>query len=319
MARVLEYRYGSPAASSLDYTAALPVSLLFWPMKDSSKSIIYALLACAVWGTVYVAVKIGLNAGLKPLTFAGVRFCAGGAVLLVIAAFMGRLKFTFRDLWVIALFGIFQTGVQNALFFTGEEYTNASVSAIFINTAPFFVILAAPLFFNASRITIPRIAGVIIGFGGVLAASWKYETLHGRYGLGVLLLILSAVTWAGANIAAKKIMAGRDTLTVTGMQMVMGGAPLIALGFRFEGKFMAGVQPFGWAALGYLVVFATMIPFLAWYKALKLGEVGRVSVFGFTLPVLGVLTGWLVLGEPVSARIIVGMAMVAFGIITVNI
>ncbi len=288
-------------------------------MKDSSKSIIYALFACAVWGTVYVAVKIGLNAGLKPLTFAGVRFFAGGAVLLVLAASMGRLKLGIRDIWVIALFGIFQTGVQNALFFMGEEYTNASISAIFINTAPFFVILAAPLFFNASRITVPRIAGVLAGFGGVLAASWRYEALRGRYGLGALLLTLSAVTWAGSNIAAKKIMASRDTLTVTGMQMVIGSAPLIALGFKFEGKFMAGVQPSGWVALGYLVVFATMIPFLAWYKALKLGEVGRVSVFGFTLPILGVLTGWLVLGEPLDARIILGMAMVAFGIITVNI
>ena len=66
------------------------------PMKDSSKSIIYALIACTVWGSVYVAVKIGLNGGLKPLTFAGVRFFASGLVLLVVAAFMGRLKFSLR-------------------------------------------------------------------------------------------------------------------------------------------------------------------------------------------------------------------------------
>ena len=136
-------------------------------MKDSSKSIIYALIACTVWGSVYVAVKIGLNDGLKPLTFAGVRFFASGLVLLVVAAFMGRLKFSLRDLWVIGLFGIFQTGVQNALFFMGVEYTNASVSAIFINTAPFFVILAAPLFFDASRLSVPRVAGTLVGFSGM--------------------------------------------------------------------------------------------------------------------------------------------------------
>ena len=107
--------------------------------------------------------------------------------------------------------------------------------------------------------------------------------------------------------------------SVTGMQMVMGAAPLIAIGYKFEGKFMAGVNRGGWFALIYLVLFATMIPFLAWYKALKLGEVGRVSIFGFTLPILGVLTGWLILGDPIDAKVIVGMAMVAFGIITVNI
>ena len=288
-------------------------------MKDSSKSIIYALIACTVWGSVYVAVKIGLNDGLKPLTFAGVRFFASGLVLLVVAAFMGRLKFSLRDLWVIGLFGIFQTGVQNALFFMGVEYTNASVSAIFINTAPFFVILAAPLFFDASRLSVPRVAGTLVGFGGVLVTSWNPEVMKGHYELGVILLILSAMTWAGSNIAAKKIMARRDTLAVTGMQMVMGAAPLIAIGYKFEGNFLAGVNRGGWLVLIYLIVFATMIPFLAWYKALKLGEVGRVSIFGFTLPILGVITGWLIMGDPVDARVIVGMVMVAFGIITVNI
>jgi drug/metabolite transporter (DMT)-like permease len=288
-------------------------------MKDSTKSIIFALIACTVWGSVYVAVKIGLNGGLKPLTFAGVRFFASGLILLAAAAFMGRLKFSSRDLWVIGLFGIFQTGVQNALFFTGVEYTNASVAAIFINTAPFFVILAAPLFFSASRLSVPRVAGTLVGFGGVLVTSWNPEVMKGRYELGVIFLILSAMTWAGSNIAAKKIMSRRDTLTVTGMQMVMGATPLIAAGYIFEGKFMAGVGKSGWFALIYLVVFATMIPFLSWYKALKLGEVGKVSIFGFTLPILGVLTGWLILGDPVDLKIIIGMAMVAFGIITVNI
>jgi drug/metabolite transporter (DMT)-like permease len=288
-------------------------------MKDSTKSIICALIACAVWGSVYVSVKIGLNGGLKPLTFAGVRFFASGLILLAGAAFMGRLKFSLRDFWVIGLFGIFQTGVQNALFFTGVEYTNASVAAIFINTAPFFVILAAPMFFSASRLSVPRVAGTLVGFGGVLVTSWNPEVMKGHYEVGVMFLILSAMTWAGSNIAAKKIMSRRDTLTVTGMQMVMGAAPLIAAGYIFEGKFMAGVNRSGWFALIYLVVFATMIPFLFWYKALKLGEVGRVSIFGFTLPILGVLTGWLILGDPVDLKIIIGMAMVAFGIITVNI
>ena len=287
-------------------------------MTDQKKAVIYALIACLVWGSVYVAIKVGINHGLKPLTFAGVRFLAGGAILLAIAWGMGRLKLSPRDLWVLGAFGVFQTGVQNALFFKGVQLTNAGISAIFINTSPFFVILFAPIFFRASRITPGRIIGTLIGFGGVLLASWDSRMPEGGYELGILFLILSAITWAGSNIAAKKIMETRDTLTVTGAQMALGALPLIGAGCLTEGRFMAGVDGAGIAALLYLVVFATSIPFLAWYKALRLGEVGKVSVFGFTLPILGVVSGWLLLGEPMSAQILVGMTMVAFGIIVVN-
>ncbi len=124
-------------------------------MEDRKKAVIYALVACLIWGTVYVAIKVGLNHGLKPLTFAGVRFLAGGLILLGIAYAKGGLKFTWRDVWVLTVFGFFQTGIQNALFFTGVKLTNAGVSSIFINTSPFFVILMAPLWFKDSRIT-PR-------------------------------------------------------------------------------------------------------------------------------------------------------------------
>jgi len=288
-------------------------------MKDQKKAIIYALIACIVWGTVYVAIKVGLDHGLKPISFAGLRFLAGGLILLAFAAAMGRFRFSLKDLWLLALLGILQTALQNALFFKGVQLTNAGISAIFINTAPFFVILLAPLFFHGSRITTARVLGAAIGFGGVYLASYRPGILKGDYELGILLLVSSAITWAFSNIAAKKIMQTRDALTVTGMQMLLGSIPLIAAGAAMEGKFLSEVDPIGCVSLIYLIVFATSIPFLAWYKALKLGEVGQVSIFGFTLPILGVVSGWLLLGEPMNGHILAGMVMVAFGIIIVNI
>lgn len=289
-------------------------------MKDQNKAMIYALVACLVWGTVYVAIKVGLNHGMKPLTFAGVRFLTGGLVLLFFEYAMGGLKVRPRDIWALAGLGLLQTAIQNAFFFIGVKLTGAGVSAIFINTCPFFVILMAPLFFKESRITATRLTGAGIGFGGVLVASLGHAApTDDGYRLGIIVLVLSAITWAASNIAAKKVMESHGTVTVTGMQMVLGALPLLAAGRVFEGPVLAGADGTAIATLIYLVIFATSIPFLAWYKALKLGEVGRVSVFGFTLPILGVLSGWLILGEPISPGILLGMAMVAFGIAIVNI
>jgi drug/metabolite transporter (DMT)-like permease len=287
-------------------------------MKDQNKAVIYALAACLIWGSVYVAIKVGLNHGMKPLTFAGVRFLASGLVLLFFAYPMGRLKLSMRDIWALAGLGLLQTAIQNALFFYGVQLTSAGVSAIFINTAPFFVILIAPFFFRVSKITPARLMGAVMGFSGVLIASYRPGMMTGDYWLGITVLVLSAITWACSSIAAKKLMETRDTLTVTGMQMVLGALPLLAAGRILEGGIMAGADRTGIVALSYLVIFATSIPFLAWYKALQLGEVGGVSVFGFTLPILGVVSGWLILGEPMSAGILLGMAMVAFGIVIVN-
>lgn len=287
-------------------------------MEDKRKAVIYALVACLIWGTVYVAIKVGLNHGLKPLTFAGVRFLAGGLILLAIAYAKGGLRMTWGDVWVLTIFGFFQTGVQNALFFTGVKLTDASISAIFINTAPFFVILMAPLYFKDSRITPSRVAGVLIGFGGVAVSSFHPGQLSNGYELGVVALMLSAVTWAGSTIAAKRIMVGRDPLTVTGAQMTFGAVPLLVAGLAVEGNGLAGADTTGILMLAYLILFATSLPFYAWFMALRYGEIGSVSVFTFTLPVLGVLSGWLILGEPLSVGLFLGMIMVAAGIVMVN-
>lgn len=287
-------------------------------MEDRRKAVIYALVACIIWGTVYVVIKVGLDHGLKPLTFAGVRFLAGGLMLLGVAYAKGGLKFTLRDVWVLAVFGFFQTGVQNALFFMGVKLTNAGISAIFVNTAPFFVILMAPLYFKASRITPSRVAGVLIGFGGVAVSSFHPGQLSAGYELGVGALMLTAVVWAGSTIAAKRIMVGRDPLMVTGAQMAFGAVPLLATGIAVEGNGLAGADTTGILMLAYLIIFATALPFYAWFMALRHGEVGSVSVFTFTLPLLGVLSGWLLLGEPLSIGIFLGMLMVAAGIVMVN-
>ncbi len=158
----------------------------------------------------------------------------------------------------------------------------------------------------------------MIGFGGVVVASFRPGQLNVGYELGVGALVLSAMTWAGSTITAKRVMAGRDPLTVTGAQMTFGAVPLLATGLVVEGNGLAGADTTGILMLAYLILFATSLPFYAWFKALQHGEVGSVSVFTFTLPVLGVLSGWLLLGEPLSVGLFFGMVMVAAGIVMVN-
>jgi len=287
-------------------------------MHDDKKAVLFAILACALWGTVYVAIKVGLNHGLMPLTFAGVRFFIGGLILVVIAAARGRLRFTRSDYAKLGLLGLFQTGFQNGFFFTGVKLTSAGTAAIFINTQPFFVILLAPLFFRFSRITPLRLIGVCIGFAGVVLAVSGPGDLPEGYGPGIAVLVAAGLTWACSSIAAKRLMEGRDAMAVTGVQMGLGALPLLLTGVALEGNPFSAVDGTGLMMLGYLAVFATSIPFFAWYKALGAGEVGKVTVFSFSLPVLGVFSGWLVLGEPLSPYILAGVLMVAAGIIIVN-
>lgn len=287
-------------------------------MKDENKYIFFALTACLIWGTVYVAIKVGINHGFRPVTFAGIRFVTGGLILVAISAMTGRFKVTGREFLGYSLLGLFQTGIQNAFFFKGVELTNAGIASIFINTSPLFVILIAPLFFPLSKINAGRMLGVAIGFAGVVFAAYRPGYHSKGYLAGIILLVLSALTWGLSSISAKKVMMRGDTLTITGIQMTMGALPLLLLGPFFEGPPFAVVDGTGWMALVFLIVFATSLPFFLWYSALAHGEIGKVSVFTFTLPILGVFSGWLFLGETLTTGVVAGMLMVAFGIIIVN-
>ena len=100
--------------------------------------------------------------------------------------------------------------------------------------------------------------------------------------------------------------------------MTAGALPLLGFGMLREGNGLATADITGLSMLAYLIVFATAIPFFLWFRAIGLGEVGKVSVFAFTLPVLGVLSGWMLLAEPVNINIFLGMLMVAAGIFIVN-
>ncbi len=272
---------------------------------DKAALAAFAFLAL-VWGYNWVAVKVALDY-VAPFTFGAQRCLGGGLYLLaLLAAF--RKPFWPRYPWRALLLGLLQTSVFTGCTTWALVHGGAGKSAVLVFTMPFWLLLLAP-FFLGERLKGLQWLAVALAFTGLMLifAPWR----HGA-GLGsAALAIGGGIAWALAVLVAKRIpVAGSwDLLSLTGWQMVLGSVPLMLLAWWVPGR------PTDWTpvfvtVLAYNVVFATA---LAW--ALWLFIVGRLpatvsSLSSLIVPVVGVLSGWLQLGERPSAAEMCGMLLV---------
>ena len=259
-----------------------------------------------VWGYNWVVVKVALEyAG--PFTFAAARSLGGGLCLLAVPLIMGRLRWPTRP-GLTLLLGLLQTALFTSFTCWALVHGGAGKSAVLVFTMPFWVILLAP-FALGERLrgaqwlpVLPALAGLLLIFSPWHRAP---DSVSG------LLAIAAGISWALAVLVAKKLPS-RDhweLLSLTGWQMLMGAVPLLLLAWWMPGR-ATDWSPVYVATLAYNVLFANALAWLLW-----LFIVGRLpaTLSGLTslvIPVVGVLAGWLQLGERPTAEEATGMLLV---------
>ena len=284
-----------------------------------------AVLCTLLWGTAFPFIKLGYRAlsvaegdvGAS-LLFAGLRFSLAG---LMVLGFLCAQKRRFvplrRDcLAPVLLLGGFQTLGQYLFTYIGIGFTTGANTSIITACASFLTVLAAPLFFRSDRLTPWKIAGCVLGFGGVLVMNggggFSAQTLPGD-----ALIFGSTVFAAGGNIIAKKTTQGRDPVTVTAYQLLLGGAGLCGLGLLFGGSLRWNVQ--GVLILLWLALVSAAA-FSIWTALLKLHAASKISVFNLLVPVFGAFLSGVLLGESVLRwETLLSLSLIAAGILLVNI
>lgn len=272
---------------------------------DKAALAAFAFLAL-VWGYNWVAVKVALDY-TAPFTFGAERCIGGGLCLLALLAVF-RKPFWPRFPGRALLLGLLQTSIFTGCTTWALVHGGAGKSAVLVFTMPFWLLLLAP-FFLGERLRGLQWVAVALAFAGLvfIFAPWQ----HGANLGSAALAIGGGIAWALAVLVAKRIPVADswDLLSLTGWQMVLGSVPLMLLAWWVPGR------PTEWttvyvATLAYNVVFATA---LAW--ALWLFIVGRLpatvsSLSSLIIPVVGVLSGWLQLGERPSLSESLGMLLV---------
>lgn len=263
-------------------------------------------------GSSFAIVKLGLPYS-SPLLLAALRFILAGVIMSIIVILLKRPHPTTKENWFkIFTIGTFQTaGVMGCIFLSLRTIT-ASESSILTFTNPLLVVVLATVFSQA-HYRFYQWGGVILGLVGVvitLGAQIEFK-------IGIIFGILSAVFWAIATLLAKKWGVLFDTWVLSAYQMLFGGLLLLVGSLLLEDPFFI-VNRHSIMILLWLSILSSIVQFAGWYYLLQKSDPGKTSAFLFLAPFFGVLTGWLLLDEPLKFSLLVGGLFIIVGIYLVN-
>lgn len=284
------------------------------------KALAAYLLVCLFWGSTYLAIRIGVGV-FPPFLFAGVRFFIAGVVLLAGALFFGdKLPTTRRDWIILALVGLFLLAGGNAMVVWAEQYTPSGVASIFVVTvALWMAFLDAVIPGGPGRISLRVIAGLLIGFAGtvLLVGASPAAILHADL-RGPIALTCASASWAFGSILYKRKHPPVSPYVAASIQMLAGGAVVSLLGLALGEGARVHVTSTGLEALFYLVIFGSLVGYSAYSYALKHAPATIVGTYAYVNPVIAVLLGWLLLGEPVTTRTFGAMALILGAVVWIQ-
>ncbi|MGC3984294.1 MAG: DMT family transporter [Pseudorhodoferax sp.] len=296
------------------------------PLTDRKTVFLLATFCCLLWGSSYPAIKggyalfgIATDDIASKLVFAGWRFALAGAVLLIYAAASGKRVggWPARTLGQFALLGLVQTTLQYVFFYVGLAHTTGVKSSIMNATGTFFSVLLAHWIYHNDRLSYGKAIGCAVGFAGVMVVNLG-AGLDGLPALDFSLLgegfvVVAAAVLAAASIYGKRISQGVDPIVMTGWQLAIGGAALLALGYGLGGR-LTRFTPASGALLAYMVLLSSLAISI-WSLLLKHNRVSLVTAFNFMVPVFGALLSALFLHETIFAwRNAVALVLVCAGI-----
>lgn len=297
------------------------IALSAAPPAVSTTRLRLALMVIAfvvLWSSAFAAAKIAV-ADSPPLLFLAARFLAAGAAMLALAPLCGvRWTLSWRD---VALFAAL--GVANQALFLGIGYValthgvSAGLASLIISANPILTaVLAVALL--GERMTWAKIAGLVLGLAGVaFIVQSRIELGTDAWG-GIVLCALALVSLVGGTMLFK-LFAPRHGLWIgNGVQSLAAGIVVLPFALAFES--FANIVPTTSLilALAYNVLFVSVFAYLLWFRILQVSGATAASSYHFLIPPLGMLFGWLLLGEHLEPADLFGIVPVALGIYLVT-
>jgi drug/metabolite transporter (DMT)-like permease len=269
-------------------------------------------LVYLVWGSTYLGIAVAIET-LPPLLMAGARFLIAGAILYSLALTLGERKAgPDRRQWRAALAtGTLLLAAGNGGVSWAQQTVPSGIAALVIASIPLWIVVLDRLLFGA-RLTWPVTLGVTVGFAGV-AILIDPRGSSAVDAAGGLVLLLAAVGWATGTLFSRGQQLTVAPLLGAGMQMLCGGAVLVAAGI-VTGELgrlnLEQMSARSLTALAYLVVFGSIVAFSAYTWLLRNARTSLVATYAYVNPVVAVALGASILGEAIDTRTLLAGAVV---------
>jgi len=271
---------------------------------------------CIVWGTTYLAISVALET-VPVLLLAGLRWMAAGLIMsgLMIATGRGLPK---PRLWApLALLGFLMNVLGNGLVVYAQQFVASGLTAVLIATTPFWSASIERLLPNGERFSKRSLAGLALGFIGIIVLVWPEMTTGGAGGrsfvIGVIAIQLACVGWVIGTSYARRHELGDNPFRSTALQMVFSGIMLLAAASAHGDWAHLSFTPRTIAAMLYLSIAGSLVAYSAYIYAIQHLPLQLVSLYAYINPMIAVALGTLLLNEPLSARILIAALLVFAG------
>jgi drug/metabolite transporter (DMT)-like permease len=279
---------------------------------------LYIALFCLLWSFAFVAGKIGVT-DCPPLLLLTARFSLAGIVILGITALRGEAwsSLTWRDAAVFAVLGVANNALYLGLGYTGLKTVSAGLSGLILSANPVFTAAFAALFLGET-LTWRKVTGLVLGIAGVGFIVWHRMSVGTDSWRGIMFTLASLASIVVGTILFK-VLAPKGSLWVgNGVQNLAAGLVLLPIAFTFSdvSDIVPSARLLG--AFAFLVFGGSILAYLLWFHLLKVCGATAASAYHFLMPPLGMLFAFLVLGEHVEFRDLLGIIPVALGIYLVT-
>ena len=276
---------------------------------------------CFLWGLNQVAAKAAMPE--VPALWQAALRSLGGAALVATWAALRRIPIFERD---ATLPGGLLAGALFALefvcIFVGLQFTTASRMVVFIYISPFVVALGMPFIARSERLTRAQVAGLLIAFAGVawaFAEGFTTPAAGARQLLGDALGVAAGVLWGATTLAIRGTRLTRASAEKTLLYQLAISGVLLWLAALAQGvPLPTRLSTLAWASLAFQIVIVTAVSYLVWFWLIRSYPATKLASFTLLTPVFGLLMGALLLGEPITPRLVVALVAVAAGIVLVN-
>lgn len=276
-------------------------------------------IACLVWGSTWLAIKIGL-ASMPPFLGAGIRFFIASLILFAIIKMKNiEIPVTADARRLYAVLVIFSFTIPFAFVYWAEQYIPTGLASILFATYTFCAAIFSQFMLKDEPLNVWKVSGIVIGFVGLVIIFFGDIHINNPQAvLAMILIVANAIMQAYALVLTRKIGKPFSPYALNWVGMFFGGIALLGLSLVFESHDRVVLNAASIGSILYLSTIGSVLVFVAYYWLIKRVEAVYLSLVSFITPIVAVLLGAIVLDEVLGLNVFMGAAFVLAGLLVAN-
>ncbi len=272
------------------------------------------IMCCAIWGSTWIAIKLGVET-IPPITAAACRFIIAGLVLTGIL-YAKKLSFpsTWKERFALAYPGLYMYALTYTLVYTAEQFISSALTAVIFGSYPLFIALLSWTQLKNERLSPRGWLGLIAGFVGIVLISYNSMTESNEILLGTIFALIATIASAYGTVLHKRQFSKQHIVVSATSQIILGGIPVIVYALLVDDITAIVWTETAIASVIYLAVFGTVIAFLGYYWLLAQTKAITVSLIAFVTPLVAIWIGVGLFQESMAPIDFVGTGLIFSGI-----